>query len=165
MAYISADRVYHNIHEKSTLGVMKRDLNYVGGIYAIVHNETQKLYIGSSMYLDRRIVDHINNNHSNIYLQNAIAKHGLNNFSIYILELLPTDEGLTSEELSVTLIKLEEKYIDSFNDKYKINPQAGKTRLGAKHSEATRELMSRWRKENPVFLNKNHSPEVLEGIL
>jgi len=144
---------------------MKRDLNYVGGIYAIVHNETQKLYIGSSMYLDRRIVDHINNNHSNIYLQNAIAKHGLNNFSIYILELLPTDEGLTSEELSVTLIKLEEKYIDSFNDKYKINPQAGKTRLGAKHSEATRELMSRWRKENPVFLNKNHSPEVLEGIL
>jgi group I intron endonuclease len=96
------------------------------------------------MYLDRRIVDHIyNNNNSNIYLQNAIAKHGLNNFSIYILELLPTHEGLTSEELSVTLIKLEQKYIDSFNDKYNINPQAGKTRLGAKHSEATRELMSR----------------------
>jgi group I intron endonuclease len=92
------------------------------------------------MYLDRRIVDHIyNNNNSNIYLQNAIAKHGLNNFSIYILELLPTHEGLTSEELSVILIKLEEKYIDSFNDKYKINPQAGKTRLGGvKHSEATR---------------------------
>lgn len=123
---------------------MKRDLKDVGGIYAIVHNETKKLYIGSSMYLDRRIVDHIyNNNNSNIYLQNAIAKHGLKNFSVYILELLPTDEGLTSEELSVILIKLEEKYIDSFNDKYKINPQAGKTVLGVKHSKATRELMSR----------------------
>jgi group I intron endonuclease len=104
------DRVYHNIYEKSTLGVMKRDLKDVGGIYAIVHNETKKLYIGSSMYLDRRIVDHIyNNNNSNIYLQNAIAKHGLKNFSVYILELLPTDEGLTSEELSVTLIKLPKK--------------------------------------------------------
>lgn len=41
MAYISADRVYHNIYEKSTLGVMKRDLKDVGGICAIVQNETK----------------------------------------------------------------------------------------------------------------------------
>jgi hypothetical protein len=41
---------------------------------------------------------------------------------------------------------------DSFNDKYNINPKAGKTRLGAKHSEATKELMSKLIKENPYFL-------------
>ena len=55
--------------------------------------------------------------------------------------MLPTDEDLTSEELSLTLIKLEEKYLDYFKDKYNINPNAGKTRFGAKHSEATKELL------------------------
>jgi len=71
--------------------------------------------------------------------------------------LLPTDEDLTSEELSLTLIKMEQKYLDYFVDKYNINPNAGKTRLGDKHSEATRELRSKLRKENPSFLNKTHS--------
>lgn len=39
---------------------------------------------------------------------------------------------------------------------------AGKSRLGSKHSEATKELKSKWRKENPAFLNKVHSEDVLE---
>lgn len=153
--------------EKATLALIKQNLNNVGGIYAIMHNETKKIYIGSSMNLARRIIDHINNQSSNLLLLSAINKYGLKNFSVYILELLPTDENLTSEELSLTLIKMEpppQKYLDSFNDKYNINPNAGKTRLGAKHSEASKELMSKWRKENPSFLNKTHSPEVIEQL-
>ncbi len=116
------------------------------------------------MNLARRINDHVSNQSSNLILQRAIAKDGLNNFSIYILELLSTDEDLTSEELIVTLITMEQKYLDLFEDKYNINPNAGKTRLGAKHSEATKELMSKLGKENPHFLNKTHSPEVVEEI-
>lgn len=112
----------------------------------------KKIYIGSYMNLARIILDHINNQSSNLLLQRAINKYGLNKFSVYILELLPTDENLTSEELGVTLIKMEQKHLDSFNDKYNINPKAGKTRLGAKHSEATKELMSKLIKENPYFL-------------
>lgn len=161
---LSADSVYHNLQDKATLALIKQNLNNVGGIYAIMHNETKKIYIGSSMNLARRIVDHINNQSSNLLLQRAINKYGLNNFSVYILELLPTDENLTSEELGVTLIKMEQKHLDSFNDKYNINPKAGKTRLGAKHSEASKELMSKLRKENPSFLNKTHSPEVIEQL-
>lgn len=158
---LTAHSVYQNVQDKTTLALIRKNLTNVGGVYAIVHNQTKKLYVGSSMNLARRLTDYVNNQSSNLLLQCAINKYGLNNFYIYILELLPVNENLTSEELGVTLIKMEQKHLDSFNDKYNINPKAGKTRLGAKHSEATRELMSELRKENPHFLNKTHSPEIL----
>ena len=129
-----------------------------------MHLETKKLYIGISINLARRITDHIYNQNSNVILQNAIAKYGLSKFSIYIVEFLPMCDKLTSEELSATLIKTEQKYLNLFNDKYNINPNAGKTSLGYTHSEATKELMSKLRKENPYFLNKTHSPYLIEEI-
>lgn len=85
------------------------------------------------MNLARRVTDHINNRNSNIMLQRAISKYGLNNFSIYILELLPANLNSDEVDLGVGLIKMEQKYLDFFSDKYNINPEAGKTRLGAKH--------------------------------
>ena len=122
------------------------------------------MYIGSSMDLAKRIMDHLTNKHSNVYLQHAIKKHGLNNFSVYVLELLPTDTSLLSGDLNISLIEMEQKNLDLFGDKYNINPLAGKTRLGSKHTEASLELMSTWRKENPSFQGKTHSPEVLKQI-
>ena len=79
-ASLSVNSVYINIDEKSTLETIKEDLKEVAGIYAIVHNETKKLYIGSSMNLAKRILEHIKNISSNIHLQRAISKYGLNNF-------------------------------------------------------------------------------------
>lgn len=159
---IPVERVYQNIQDTSILTLIKKDLKDVAGIYAIVHNESKKLYIGSSMSLATRLLGHFSNRSSNIYLQRAISKYGLNNFSVYILELLPMDVNLTSEELMISLIKMEQKHLDSFVDKYNINPLAGKTRKGAKHSEASIELMTKLRKETPYFLNKKHTPEVVE---
>lgn len=161
---ISVHNVYTNLQENSTINTIQKDLKKVGGIYAIIHNVTNKLYIGSSMDLSIRIISHIKNRSSNIYLQHAISKYGLNNFSVCILEILPVNANLPVKVLSVKLIKLEQKYLDLFNNKYNINPVAGKTRLGAKHSEATKELMSKSRKKNPVFLNKTHSKEVVEKM-
>jgi group I intron endonuclease len=157
MVSITAESVYKNLVEKSTLVSIKNDLTNVGGIYAIVHEETNKLYVGSSMNLAKRIMEHLNDRSSNIVLQRAISKYGLSQFSAYILEILPTTEDLTDIELSITLVKMEQYYLDLFNDKYNINPQAGKTRLGAKHSEATKELMSKLRKGNSI--NRTFSPE------
>lgn len=85
MISITAESVYHNLQEDSTLVSIKTDLAKVGGIYAIVHNETQKLYVGSSVNLARRVLEHLNNVSSKIILQHAISKHGLSIFSIYIL--------------------------------------------------------------------------------
>ena len=73
---------------------IKKSLKNLGGIYAIVHNESTRVYIGSSMDLSRRILEHINNVSSNIYLQNAIVKYGLNSFTVYIMELLPDIKDL-----------------------------------------------------------------------
>lgn len=151
---LSAHSIYYNLKEKSTLNLLKKHLNLLSGIYAFIHNYTQKLYIGSSINLAIRTIDHLKNRNSNIHLQRAFDKDGINNFSLYVLEILPKDSNLSYEEFSLKLIQLEQKYPDLFDNKYNINPTAGKTRLGSKHSEATKELMSKLRKENPYFLKK-----------
>jgi hypothetical protein len=78
---LPVNRVYAKIDEESTLKLLKKDLNEVPGIYAIIHNETKKLYIGSSINLAKRIFEHVKNiRSSNLHLQRAIEKYGLNNF-------------------------------------------------------------------------------------
>lgn len=57
----------------------------------------------------------------------------------------------------------EQKYLDLFLNKYNINP-ASSSRLGSKHSDETKALFSKINKENPRFLNKTFSYEVLEEM-
>ena len=65
-------------------------------------------------------------------MQNAFNKHGLNNFTLVILEILP--QAITKIPLDVKaehyreLIELEQKYLDFYPDKYNINPIAGLSR-------------------------------------
>ena len=37
-----AHSVYHNLHDKATLALIRKNLTNVGGVYAIVHNENKK---------------------------------------------------------------------------------------------------------------------------
>lgn len=164
---------YSDILAKSSLYRIKKDLKSVSGIYAFMHNDSKKLYIGSSFSLDKRINSHLNNWSSNILLQRAFSKHGLNNFSLYILDILnmSTEPNLSTPEASVDtlrdfmleLTQLEQKYLDLFLNKYNINP-ASSSRLGSKHSDETKALFSKINKENPRFLNKTFSYEVLEEM-
>ena len=170
---IPVNKIYSDITEKSTLYRLKQDLKLVSGIYAFMHNDTKKLYVGSTFNLARRIDEHLNNRNSNIHLQRAFTKYGLIHFSLYILEVLNTFseadlsavEGSckTSREYMLELMQLEQKYLDFFYNKYNINP-AAESRLGAKHSADTKALFRKLNKENPPFLNKTHSVEVLEGM-
>lgn len=161
---IPKNQIYDAVNEPSTLSLIKDNLKKIGGIYGIVNNNNSKIYVGSSMDLAKRVLDHIKHRQSNVYLQNAMKKYGLENFSVYILELLPTDSNLPEEELYILLIEMEQKYIDLFEDQYNINPTAGKSRMGAKHSEATKELFSKIRQANPSFLNKTHNLETIERM-
>jgi uridine kinase len=58
---IPVNKYYTNLLDKSTVSSIKKDLKLVSGIYAFVHNDTKKIYIGSSFSLAKRINDHLNN--------------------------------------------------------------------------------------------------------
>lgn len=108
------------------------------------------------VHLTKRINDHLNNRSSNILLRlsRAFSKHGLNKFSLYIMDILnisteadlSTTEGSvqTLQEFMLELVQLEQ-YLYLFFNKYNINPAAG-SRLGAKHTEETKELFSKIKK-------------------
>lgn len=129
--------------QSGTLKQTKECLSSLKGVYAFLHNDTQKAYIGSSSNLAKRISEHLKGNYSNIHLQRAFGKYGFEQFSLFILEFLLEDPNISVVDSLTALIQLEQKYIDIFDDKYNINPVAGKSRLGAKHSEEAKELMSR----------------------
>lgn len=54
-------KVYTDIENKSTLPMIKKYLKLKSGIYAFVHNETNKIYVGSSFNLAKRLNEHFNN--------------------------------------------------------------------------------------------------------
>ena len=66
------------------LKILKKDLGNLGGVYGIIHVKSSKQYIGSSLNLYSRIMDHIKGRDSNLRLQRSIKKYGLNSFNIVI---------------------------------------------------------------------------------
>uniref|UniRef100_UPI0023F0C85E homing endonuclease n=1 Tax=Leptographium wingfieldii TaxID=155675 RepID=UPI0023F0C85E len=68
------EQVFTNLQDElSILKEVKEGLSYLSGIYAFLHNDTQKAYIGSSVNLAVRISDHIKGKHSYVYLQRAFV--------------------------------------------------------------------------------------------
>jgi len=122
---------------------MRKELKSISGVYAFWHNQSDSVYIGSSINLASRAMNHVRNNSSNIYLQNAIAKHGLNNFSFFVLELLPENCYFYDD-----LLDLEQKYLDLFETKYNFDKIARKSRAGAIYTEEAKRLLSQQRREN-----------------
>jgi len=83
----------------------KRDLNKIG-IYCILNKITGKIYIGKSIHVYKRIVEHISRlNHKskdeNIHLIRSWHKYKEINFDYYVLEYLDTfnEELLKEREL------------------------------------------------------------------
>jgi group I intron endonuclease len=82
------------------------------GIYIIKNIVKNKIYIGCSIHLNKRIAEHknmlIKNKHENKYLQNSVNKYGIDRF---VFDILVDDDSLSIEELW----ELEEMYIRLFN--------------------------------------------------
>ena len=104
------------------------------GIYKIENLVDGKVYIGSSITLERRLSDHrrlLNQKrHGNKHLQRAWDKYGEENFKFSIVKVCDKDEN----------IQLEQYYIDKLNacdNGYNISPTAGSS-LGRLHSEETK---------------------------
>lgn len=93
------------------------------GIYVIEILGCDKIYIGSTKNLKRRKWHHLyhlrNNNHPNIYLQNAFNKYEEKSFKFSIIVICENDKNF--------LLLLEQKIIDAhdFNKLFNIAKKAG----------------------------------------
>src|SRR5690349_2872119 len=127
---------FENLDLLDNQQIAKKALYGLSGIYACVHIETGTSYIGSSVNLADRIMDHILNHSSNLHLQNAILKYGLSHFAFVILEYcIPSD-----------IIKREQHFLDILFSlaktlRYNFSPTADSP-LGVVRSEETRTQMS-----------------------
>jgi len=110
------------------------------GIYVIINSINTKIYIGSSINVEKRIKRHIyelmNNKHPNKYLQRSVNKYGINSFIFKILEKCQKEDLLT----------IEQTFLDLLQPEYNIFKIAGSP-LGFKHSESTKRKMSKIVKE------------------
>lgn len=111
------------------------------GIYCVKNIINNKLYIGSSIDIDRRFKDHKRllkgEYHYNIFLQRSWNKYGEGNFIFEIIEILSDDHNL---------IEREQFYIDKYesynkNKGYNILKVAN-TRKGIKHTKETKKKIS-----------------------
>lgn len=107
------------------------------GVYAIVHHNSMKWYIGSSKEVERRIYNHITmlkaGKHGCRHLQRTWDKYGETGFDYFLLERCSEDQ----------LITREQEYLDNPQPYWLFNarPKAEDNR-GFKHSEETKKRQS-----------------------
>lgn len=145
------------------------------GIYKIRNIKNNKLYIGSTISLQKRKSQHFSalrgNRHHNIVLQNSFNKNKENDFLFEIIEMCEPEK----------LIEREQFFIDLYEPFYNLSPTAGNTmgfvfseqskkkisefHKGKKMSKETKERMSRSTSGelNPMF-GKKHSAETRKKI-
>lgn len=122
----------------------------MAGIYKLICNDNGKVYIGKTVNLCKRINSHKNcagSNKPKYRLQNAIIKHGWENFSVEILEIF---ENFNTIEDNDTLLNKESEYIkffDSTNEEKGYNlcqhstDTSGK-KLSCEHKEKIKKSLS-----------------------
>lgn len=153
-----------------------------GGVYRIVNNINYKLYIGSSIHVNRRIYTHIKalngKYHGNTHLQNAWDKYGSENFSFEIIEIIDgSEEDIRAREQYWLDYYQSYNYefgynishYATYNGGYEISEETRKrlseSHKGKVHSEETKKKMSEIKQgaNNPRY-GKCHSKETKEKM-
>ena len=129
------------------------------GIYQIRNLVNGKVYIGSTINLNKRKLKHFNllknNKHDNSHLQSSFNKHSEQNFIFEVIEEV---------QEKTNLIEREQFYLDALKPEYNICKIAGNT-LGTKRSVETKMKMSEAQKgEKHHFFGKNHSKEAKQKM-
>lgn len=75
-----------NLNHKAYINPCKEMLINKGGIYSFVNTVNAKRYIGRAKDFFLRLNEHLNNKKSNINLQNAFNKYGLDKFHWVVYE-------------------------------------------------------------------------------
>nr|YP_010317390.1 hypothetical protein MRV96_mgp44 [Ciborinia camelliae]UNB14715.1 hypothetical protein [Ciborinia camelliae] len=128
-----------------------------GGVYCFINTVNGKLYIGSAKDLYLRLSEHLSNRKSNVVLQSAILKYGLDKFNFSVLKYFTYDSKEVSHK---ALTDLETSYIEkySFDCLYNFK-QTATSSTGYKHTDEAKLKMLRWyeNKSNHPMFGKTHS--------
>lgn len=101
----------NELNNKISINSYKKLLKGKGGIYSFINLENGKQYIGSAKDFYLRLNEHLVNKKSNVALQNAFVKYGLDRFKFCIYEYFTYDSKIVS---SKALTDLETSYISKF---------------------------------------------------
>lgn len=150
--------------DKGNVDSYKEILKNKGGVYSFINTVNGKQYIGSAKDFYIRLNEHLNNKKSNVSLQKAFNKYGLDKFNWVIYEYFSYETKILSNE---GLTKLETSYIKAFDFStlYNMKREAS-SMLGYKHTdEAIQKMIERYKdKTNHPMFGKSHSEEVLKLI-
>jgi group I intron endonuclease len=118
------------------------------GIYKITCIENNKIYIGSSRHIQKRIKNHFNKlkagKHINPHIQSTYNLYGYEKFKWEILEECLIDELLNREQYWIDLTQCFDRNIGFNNCKKADRP------LGYKHTESARKKMSESKKNKKL---------------
>src|SRR5579862_3206578 len=103
---------FQNLQVTENLKKARETLQGLAGVYCIKCLETGTIYIGSSINLGDRIMDHLFYGSSNIYLRNAIAKQGVENFIFIVVEFFEPYLELSQDFNRSALLECEQYYLD-----------------------------------------------------
>lgn len=124
------------------------------GIYQILTRHNGKRYIGSSVDIERRWLEHLRDlrgrGHHSTYLQRVYAKHGPNNLEHEVLITCQPD----------MLLYYEQQFLDQLRPEYNSCPSAHNT-LGRPVLDSTREKLSRARRGKPF--SETHRERLAES--
>lgn len=104
---------------KFTKELIKENVPNVCGIYVIRNNVNGKCYVGQSIYLQKRLLTHVNPKTWNktkdrMIIYKALLKYGIDDFEF---EILYTNDSTDYANVKPILDALEKKYIAEFNSK------------------------------------------------
>ncbi len=137
-----------------------KQLKGKSGVYLFINKITNKLYVGSSITLARRMASHFyhanSNKDTNIILYRAMRKYKLENFSLAILEFCNSDIIICSD--------LEKKWIDYYNPSYNVLKIPGSS-SGFRHKiDTINKLKQLFKKENHPKFGSINSVETNSAI-
>lgn len=115
------------------------------GIYVIECRANGKKYVGSSINMNKRWRNHVwhltRGTHHNRHLQSAWSKYGRDQFTHSVLEIVEDPSVLLERE------RYHIQHLDAYCSGYNLVAHPEHNLLGFKHSDETREKMSRKAKE------------------
>ena len=131
----------------------------LGGVYGLIHIKSSKQYIGSSLNLYSRLIDHIKGRNSNLRLQRSIKKYGLKSFNI-VIYYFHKDPAVLLTDIETSVISAF-PFSSLFNFKKEAN-----SLLGYKHmKQAIEKMKARFvNKINHPLFGKTHDKVTLNLI-